>query len=435
MFFPADEIICAQYRRLALAVSGGRDSCALLHWFAAHKDRYDRLVAVHVNHGLRGAQSDGDEAFVRALCGDYGIDLECRRVDVRALARDNGYTIEQAGREARRAIFARMVREGACERVATAHHRDDLTESVLMHLFRGCGLRGLQGMLPDDGVLLRPMLGVTRAQIDRYCAQNGLQWREDETNADCGYARNRLRNELIPAIETAYPDASERIARLSGAMRALMPFVDDAAPRAVVNERGERVFALDELRRRGAVLQGEAILRAARESGVTTDLEYKHVAAVLRLAEAKVGARVDLPHGLRAYRDRAAITLSKLPPIAVEERAFALGRYDFGEYVLQIGEAPIADGDLRCDLDALNGCTIRARRTGDRIAKFGGGETSLGDYMTELKIPARYRDRIAAIARGSRVLALPPYEISRECAVGAKTRRVCYLHVQYPGKT
>lgn len=429
-----DEALCARYRRLTLAVSGGKDSCAMLDWFAERKERFERLEVLHVNHELRSEESDEDQRFVQRLCERYGLECRCHAVDVSSLAAERGFTVEQAGREARRKLFEQTVADGESERVVTAHHKDDLCESVLMHVLRGSGMGGLRGILPDDGKIIRPMLAVSREQIAAYCAERNLQWREDSSNRDDSFTRNRLRNRIVPLLEETYRGMSDNVARLSAHMRGLYPFLVEALPHAARNEWGESVFALELFERYDPAVMGAAILEETKKQGVREDVTSVHISAVSALAHARTGAQTTLPHGLSAHKDRDAVVLSRLPGASIEERKFALGQYDLGSYVLRIGKKQEEADDLRCDLRTLQKCVIRQRRQGDRIVKFGGGESSLGDYMTEKRIPARYRDRLAVIADGSRILAIPPYAIARGAAITTQTDEICWIGVKFKGQ-
>lgn len=221
-----------------VGVSGGLDSMAL--WHALRAAGYTGLVVVHVDHGLRGAESEADAAFVQAEAERLGTPCEIRRVDAAAHARARKLSIEAAARELRYAAFAEVAAARGCGEVFLAHHADDRVETVLMHLFRGTGSRGLAGMAEQsrrnvDGVeltLLRPLLGVFRETLEAYASAHRILWREDASNADGFALRNRIRHRLLPEIESVFGrDARPAILRAAD-----LAALDEAWARGILGE-------------------------------------------------------------------------------------------------------------------------------------------------------------------------------------------------------
>ena len=206
-------------QRILLAVSGGIDSMYLAN---RAPDLFPgaRFAVAHCNFALRGAESDGDEAFVRDWCAGRGLECFVRRFDTAGYAAAHGVSIEMAAREQRYAWFAELCREGGFEAVAVAHNADDNAETLILNLLRGTGTRGLRGMGDRDGIV-RPLLDTTRAEIREWMDAHGCAWREDSTNADSTPKRNRIRNEVFPVFARINPsfirtlgDDMERIARV-----------------------------------------------------------------------------------------------------------------------------------------------------------------------------------------------------------------------------
>lgn len=190
-----------------IAVSGGRDSVALLHWLATAG--WEKLIALHLNHGLRGRSSDADAKFVRNLAAKLGLRCEVRKVDVAQFAKRKKLSIETAGREVRRTFFAAMAKKHRCLFLFTAHHADDQAETVLHRLCRGAALRGASGMRGAAETIpglttLRPLLEVTRAEIDDYIAVHRLRFRDDASNDSPAHTRNRVRHELLPLMNEVF---------------------------------------------------------------------------------------------------------------------------------------------------------------------------------------------------------------------------------------
>src|SRR5213076_2396687 len=190
-----------------IAISGGRDSVALLHWL--HQRGYRKLVACHLNHQLRGRSSDADARFVEQLAAQCDVDLEMGSANVRALAAKQKISIETAAREARYQFFAQVAKRGRCRTIFLGHHADDLVETFLINLFRGSGTTGLGAMreiskrrVDDvDLTVVRPFLGIWRSEIDEYIAAQQLKFRGDESNKDLAALRNRISRRVIPYLE------------------------------------------------------------------------------------------------------------------------------------------------------------------------------------------------------------------------------------------
>ena len=202
-------------RVVGVALSGGRDSVAL---FYALKQAGENIVAINVEHGIRGENSLKDSEFVKEFCKAQGVKLYSFSVDVPTFAKAQGYTIEQAARVLRYQVFDKAVEDGLCDIVAIAHHADDLAETLLMRILRGTGTKGLVGMRAFDGRYIRPLLDFTREDINAYIEANNLPYVDDETNDDLAYTRNYLRAELA-RLKERYPDMEAAFARLSRVAR------------------------------------------------------------------------------------------------------------------------------------------------------------------------------------------------------------------------
>ena len=199
--------------RIAVGVSGGADSVALLRFLAQVSGQFGwRLTVCHVHHGLRGTEADRDEQFVRELAGQLGLPYAVRHIDAAALALENHLSVEEAGRDARYAFFAETAGEGG--RIATAHTLDDTIETVLMNLIRGTGLHGLCGIPRIRGNIVRPLLDVTRAEVEEYLALLGQPYCTDSTNLSDDYTRNRVRHDILPRLRELNPNFTGAMARM-----------------------------------------------------------------------------------------------------------------------------------------------------------------------------------------------------------------------------
>ncbi len=206
--------------KVIAAVSGGADSMCLLHLLLDLREEYGyELIAAHFNHMLRGGNADRDERFVKEYCGQIGVQVICGRGDTKAYASEKGLGTEEAARELRYRFFEKTARDAGASRVATAHTADDNAETVLMNVSRGAGLKGLCGIPPVRGMYVRPMLGVTRDEVEEYLAKRNIGHVEDETNSLDIYTRNRLRHEVMPVLKSINGEAAGNIFSMTELLR------------------------------------------------------------------------------------------------------------------------------------------------------------------------------------------------------------------------
>lgn len=331
--------------RVLCAVSGGLDSMCLLHMLDAWcRERGGQLTAAHFNHRLRGAAADRDEAFVREICGQWDIPLAVGRKDVREHAKREGLSLEEAARSLRYAFLRRAAAEAGCRRIYTAHHAGDNAETVLLNLIRGTGLSGLTGMDWQRDGLCRPLLNVTREELEAYAAQWKIPHMEDETNADPdAAARNLLRLQVIPLLKELNPRAVEHICaaarRLREADRSLEA---DAAERtAHVEVRDGRVtLSVDELAHATEAVRLRMLLRLFDLLGVgRKDIGAAHLNAILdltrRTAWGKEG-RLSLPHNVTARYCRRWLILETRPQCLTEVQLVPGRPLKWGDYTLTL---------------------------------------------------------------------------------------------------
>lgn len=254
----------AQGDTVAAAVSGGADSVALLDFLCAQLDLGLTVRACHLNHCLRGEESDRDEQLVRTMCAQYGVALDVRRVDVRALAHTRGLSLETAAREARYAFFEEVARTHGCK-IATAHTLSDAAETVVLNLARGTGIAGLCGIPPVRGDIVRPLIGCTRAQTEAYCAAHGLCYVTDSTNLTDSCTRNHIRHNILPQLFRVNPGALEAVGRMTAALRRDADYLSGAAREAGARAARGEGYDLGALRALHPALRARVI--AARYAG------------------------------------------------------------------------------------------------------------------------------------------------------------------------
>ena len=399
---------------LAIGLSGGADSVALLTMLRMQGRQ--ELYAVHVNHGLRGRESDGDEAFVRALCPENGIPLTVYRAEL-GDRRD-----ENTAREARFAFFRQAMKETGAAALALAHHRDDLAETFLMRLLRGSGPDGLGCMSADDsrmGIrIVRPMLGMTREEIREALREDGIPWREDESNNDTRFLRNAIRNRVVPLLEELSPGASGRIAR-TARLAAADNAVLEALAREAAEGNTERPWLDSEVLQEQPEAVQARILRAWwKANGPKLDehtLNEPTTKALMQLARTETGS-VNLPGGFRCLKRNGTLFLTGGSEERKEPVLWRAPETAFGDIRLRQapGQGDPGDGKTCQEVPEgfAEGCVIRTRQDGDCIRPFGSsGSRKLQDYLTDRKISLPWRDRIPLLCREKEVLLV--------CGVGA----------------
>ncbi|MBO5655298.1 MAG: tRNA lysidine(34) synthetase TilS [Clostridia bacterium] len=379
--------------RIALALSGGRDSMALAY---ALKAQGTPFFAINFDHGIRGAKSAEDSRFVKKWCEDNGIQCLQISFDTPAYAKEKGLTIEQGARELRYFHFDKLISEGKCDYVALAHHNDDQAETILMRILRGTGVRGLRGMSEVSGRYVRPLINYTREDIDAYVTAHSIPYVEDETNCDDTYTRNYIRGEL-KELKKRFPALGEAIARLSRSATEIDEYillqVGD-----IDGENGEYKIAIDELAT--PAVAKRKILVIFEKFGVRQDLEERHYPLIFDLATAENGKRLDLPHGIVAHKDGETIVFSSMTtPDSLDEIPFAGKTIEGIITVEPTNTFDRKDGELIIDLDKVpKRAVLRHPRAKDKIRKFGGGSKSLGDFLTDKKVPLRKRKDLIVLA-------------------------------------
>lgn len=421
----------AKYK-LAVGVSGGRDSMCLLHavMSCGAVDR-SAVTAVHVNHCLRD-EADGDENFVREFCEQNGIAFRVFKVDVKKASAHDGLTIEQAARNLRYAAFYDLIKSGEADFILTAHHALDNAESILMHIFRGAGLDGLRGMSGSpkptknayDGLpLIRPFLNIYPSELDEYAKANGIKNVVDKTNFELDADRNYIRLKIIPAIEERYAGAVRAINNLATEADGACKMLDGALDESLIGiERGAVTVAIDAL---NSPLAARYIRRALLHF-TTVDVTREQILRVIELAHMRTGATVELSHSIRAAREYGQIALYIERPLYHGETAVAHGANFIDGLAVDISLSNADPRSVRggaVDLKKLDGATLRFRRDGDMFTPCGGKRKKLKQYFIDNKIPKRLRDRIPLVCRGSEVLVIVGVQISDEVKQTERTAK------------
>jgi len=418
---------------VAVALSGGSDSMALLHFLNSNASAFGyKVIALNVEHGIRGEDSEKDTAFVKDYCSKMAIPTICYKVDSLKKAKEDKLSIEQAARVLRYECFFDAISSGKCSKVATAHHGSDNVESVLLNLFRGTGVKGLTGIKENfDDKIIRPFLGVKKDEIESYVKENGIPFVTDKTNFDDNYTRNFLRLNVIPKIKEVFPEVELSIKRLIDTATAEDEYLDGVAESALIKKDGRAEIAIPVHR---AVFMRSAV-KALKHLGVEKDWERIHLVDAYSLTEKENGSSINLPKGIVACREYDKITFYLSQGDYKEEIPFALGSVSFNGKTLSLSPIELKKIDLKSalilDVDKIpQGALIRTKQDGDAFKKFGGGTKSLGDFLTDKKVPKSERDTLPLIAYENKVLAVFGVAISDDVKVDENTKKAIKIDIE-----
>ncbi len=444
---------------VVVGVSGGADSMCLLFLMSEIKDILGfSLSAVHVNHGIRGISADGDQRYVEKECEKLGIPCFSVREDVPGYAREKGLSEEEAGR----IIRYRAFRERKPDRIAVAHHAEDSAETTLFNLFRGTGLKGLSGIKPVSGDLIRPLLFFTKEEIEEYCRSKGIEYRQDETNSEDGYSRNRIRHYIIPEAEKINSAAAKHIIEASGRIGEAWDYLEGEAEK-IFNDSTDLssmpeklILCIDKIRDRERFMRSIVIKKCiAFLAGREKDITAVHVEDTWELMNSESGKRLSLPYGITAEKSFDTLILSLAEKDVSFEGQFYRNEISFdvkegeGELRVSLPNGVTAAGtivgreevefedngtlentvkNLRytkwLDYDKIRGNAVwRTRRPGDRIS-IKGGTKKLKDLFIEEKIPADKRDSICFLATGNEVIWVPGFRIGHAFKVTGQTGKI-----------
>ncbi len=431
---------------VVVGFSGGADSTALAHWLMGKLDP-GRIVLAHVNHMLRGGESERDEAAVRDFARQTGLRLAVSRVDVKALAEQQGQGLEECGRDVRYGFFASLA-PGEDDRILTAHNLNDNAETMLLNLCRGAGLEGLCGIPPRRGKILRPLLRVSRAEIEEYCGANGLSFVTDSSNLSPEFARNRLRLEVLPVLLSLNPRFLEAAAQTAELLSRDRDFLREAAEQA--RKMAERPYGLDaRLLAREPEAVSSRVLKTWLEEAGCDRLEKKH------LDEAKAcmksGGAAQLPGGVTVRRGQgvlSAVQEEASEPFSLEVRLpEAIDKPEKkalpGGKTLILEKKRLFSGEDRkkihnllfknaLDCDIMTGTLVaRTRREGDRFFPAeGSAPKSLKRVFQECGMPAQLRKSAVLLECEGQLVWCEGAGASREFQVSERTETALAVWLQ-----
>ena len=430
LFRPGDTLI--------VALSGGADSTLLLDLLVRLPGYHLRLVAAHLNHSLRGTESDGDEEFCRKLALRHAIPFELRRIDVKSLAAEKRLNLEDAGRRARVEFLDQIKEKYGASAVALAHHADDQAETVLMRLLRGSGMTGLSGMtFRNSRGYIRPLLEISRSEIEHYLRHCGMEWREDASNSDTTFLRNRIRHQLLPTLEEYNPAIRSTLAATASILGDDELLLDEMTEKAFSEtcrmEEGRVVCGVGLLQMFKTALRRRVLRHAFKQlTGTLERITLRHIDALCDLLDSdRPNVRLALPQGFTAVREYDLLSLLKTEDIPVD-CAFEFTISGPGIYQIPSGGTvtvePVGTSNFPSDSGTLHldpamvpfPWLVRTVRPGDRIIPLGmSGRKKVKDIFIDRKIPLSERKRIPLIFSGADLIWIAGVCTSELCRLGA----------------
>ncbi len=456
--FIQDEGLISSGETLLVGVSGGPDSVCLLHILDQLKETLGvDLQVAHLNHMLRGADSDDDAVCVSQLASNLGIPATAERVDVAAYREGRRLSVEEAAREVRYDFFARVTRDIGAGRVALGHTLDDQVETILMNLLRGAGLTGLRGMLPAASLrmgnleveVIRPLLGVTREETEGYCRQFKLNPRIDLSNYSQDHTRNRVRHELIPVLKRYNRNVDAALIRTAEAAADAISFIDGEVSavwdRVVTEQPNGLLVDSEALLALHPALQRHLLRQAvSKVLGDLVDIQAVHIDKMVQALSKAVGRRISLPRGLSfsvGYRtcllSNGALDLCPFPSMEQQYRIAVPGEtaipgWRVSARIASPLEERIAGYTAHIDLDAVGeDLAVRARKPGDRFRPLGmEGTKSLQDFMVDAKIPRLWRGRVPLVCSPDSIVWVVGWRIAEGVRVNDATKQVLRLEFE-----
>lgn len=435
--------------KVIVGVSGGPDSMSLLHILIKLKDKYGlSLYAAHVNHSLRGIESDQDEEFVREYCRKEGIGFYSRKVDIGRISSERGVSTETTGREERYAFFKELKDELHADKIALAHNANDQAETILMRIIRGTGIEGLAGIKPvRDGIFIRPLIEIARTEIEKYCEENGIEPRIDRTNSENIYSRNKIRLELIPYLNNNFKcnivDGLNRLSKIIEKDNEFLELEAEKRYEAFCSSKdGKVIISKDAFKEHESVLT--RIIRKSLESltGSLYNFEKVHIYDIINIQKQGTGKMIMLPRNVVAFNDYGDIALYLKDNLAKGTEK------DENEYLLHEGTNIIKEKALIIkinmfenkgkvlfdknsmkkyfDYDKIKGyINLRYRKDGDKFTPLGmSGQKKLKNVFIDLKIPQYERNFIPLICFGEEIAWIVGYRVSENYKVDVNTKRI-----------
>lgn len=434
-----------------LGVSGGADSvCLLMILHELSKSMSLKLIVVHINHGIRGEDAKADYLYVEELCKELNIDFNGFHFDVTLIAKKQKLSEEEAGRKVRYETFEKVLKMKNADKIAVAHNRNDNAETILLNLFRGSGINGMIGIRACRDNIIRPLLFVDRKEIEDYLNSRDIIYKDDITNADTKYMRNKIRLDIMPdVVESVNSQAVSHIISLSEQLSEVENYLENETNKCydltIKKDENSRELLYKEFVKLDLVIKKRIIRKAIGETtGKLKDITKVHIDNILELFNKETSKEISLPYGLFAKRTYESVLLHKNKSVYNNSYALEISTettYNIPDkgnikFTLKNGGLEEISEKLYTkyfDYDKIKDkLFLRTRQEDDYLTIDSLNHTKkLKAYFIDNKIPKEERSNILLLAEGSHILWVIGYRISNAYKVTEKTKRI--LEVQFSG--
>jgi tRNA(Ile)-lysidine synthase len=446
--FALREKLFKENDKILIGVSGGADSTALLLALYQMSLKYQLfLLVAHVNYHLRGADSNEDEQFVKRLCFDRNISLVIKDYKLEA---EPG--LENLAREVRMDYFNQLEPKYKIDAIALGHHRDDQAETVLMKAFRGAGFTGLKGIRPRNESIIHPLLPFSKEEIKLFLTEQNIKWREDISNAESEFTRNKIRNHLIPWVQdNVNPNIIEQLNILGEIFASTDEFLNETSRHKFrhlkeIGRDGRIEFSIPELLKENKSLR-YYIFRMAYSvfSETENDFYFRHYSDIEEILKSEGSKFISLPHGVFVIKEYDTLIFSDDDPIFIPEENERIidnlrSSFSFGDYIFTMKKLkmlpkgqPFMDKNAAyLDYESVTfPIKIRYREDGDTFIPFGmKGEKKLKDFFIDEKVPKFDRDRIPLVTDGDRIAWVCGWRIDERFRVSDNSKNILMLKVE-----
>jgi tRNA(Ile)-lysidine synthase len=426
---------------IIVAFSGGADSVALLSFLNSIKEKYRlRIIAAHINHGIRGEEADRDENFAVDFCNGLGVEIKTLRVNIPEISRQSGESVEECARRIRYQFLQGI---DDLSLIATAHTLSDSMETVLFNLTRGTALKGLCGIPPKRGRIIRPLIECTRSDIEEYCQKHSLNFVTDSTNKDITYSRNRIRQTVIPQLKIINPSLHNAFSRCVSSLKEDESFISLKAQEVILNARAKNGYLADFISEQHPALRKRVIACLIRENSGVMPLG-KHIDLIDNIL--KTGGQVQVCDKCAARVKNNILSFvqpgSKPKSWSVEYKDSVI-QTPLGDIETEIIDNIDNKNIQKINKHILDNCIdydkitsnvfFRSRKSGDSFSQKGRNITkTLKKLFNEEKIPVEHRDNIIILCAQDEILWIDGFGPSEKAAVTDKTKKILLIKIRRP---
>ncbi len=433
---------------IIIGLSGGADSVTLFHFLCTIREEYNlNLIAVHVHHGLRGADADSDAEYVKSLCSDYNVRFELFKIDIHKEAKLLSVTDEEAGRIKRYEIFQKAFIKYNANKIAIAHNMNDQAETILMRICRGTGLKGITGILPVRDNIIRPLIECDRKLIEKYCIENNLLYKNDYTNNMDIYTRNKIRLHLIPWIEQKLnPSIVQTLSNMAYSLTEEENYINHQAEEAykLCSNINNEILKIDLTKfiNYDVAIQ-KRVLRISLKyfKKDLHDVEAEHIAKILELMHKQTGKKINITNNIIVQKQynylyfyfntanldtQYCYTLIPNKEIYIKEAKI----YIYSQVILKQNFKQNKNNlyTKAFDYDKIgNDIKVRTRLTGDKIYLKSVGNKKLKNLFIDMKIPQNLRKTLPLLAIDNNIIWILGYRVSGAYNIDKDTQKIIYI--------